>query len=430
MRIAHVVPVLAVALVPTSAADAVVVHVPLDHPTLAAAVAATAPGDSVVVAPGTYVTRNVVLDHDLVIRSSGGPDVTTLFGGDERILSTTEAVTGATRIEGFSFRQGATTESGGAMLLRGAPVVSGNRFQLNAAFDFGDPDGEGTGGAIAIVGAAVIKGNVFRDNYAQYQGGAIAVYASGGSPVLRDNLFLDNANASMYGDHVYVGDRSEPTLITGCTMVGGVGFTALSVNGAATVERSILVQEDGCAIHCYPGFPTGRDGRAGAEITVGCLAIESLPCADLPFDCGDGDPATIFEVDPLFCDPDADDYRLRPDSPVAPGATECGVIGYTGETCAAVGVSLDAASTPTLAVHPNPAGGTVTVRVLGTTPVSRVVVLDVSGREVRRLDVGGPRGAVRWDGRDTDGRELPAGRYFVRVIGGGATATRAVTLVR
>ena len=46
----------------------------------------------------------------------------------------------------------------------------------------------------------------------------------------------------------------------------------------------------------------------------------------------------------------------------------------------------------------------------------RLMIHDVAGRRVRRLDPGaptvGPR-EVRWDGRDDDGRPVANGVYFV-----------------
>jgi len=55
-------------------------HVPGDHPTIAAALAASAPGDSVVVAPGTYV-ENVTVPSGVTLTSSSGPSMTTIDGG-------------------------------------------------------------------------------------------------------------------------------------------------------------------------------------------------------------------------------------------------------------------------------------------------------------------------------------------------------------
>jgi len=59
--------------IPTAAGrgnPAASVTVPVDYPTIQAAVDHAAPGDTVVVAPGTYV-EEIVIDHDVTIRGSG-----------------------------------------------------------------------------------------------------------------------------------------------------------------------------------------------------------------------------------------------------------------------------------------------------------------------------------------------------------------------
>ena len=58
---------------------------------------------------------------------------------------------------------------------------------------------------------------------------------------------------------------------------------------------------------------------------------------------------------------------------------------------------------------------------------------DVAGRAIRRL-AGGPQLAgfhsVVWDGKDEQGRSLPAGVYFCRLQAGGTNQSKRVTLVR
>ncbi|MGH2571575.1 MAG: hypothetical protein ACRDGR_10135, partial [bacterium] len=67
---------------------------------------------------------------------------------------------------------------------------------------------------------------------------------------------------------------------------------------------------------------------------------------------------------------------------------------------------------------PNPTRGT--VRLLGPSDAAcELVVLDVSGRAVRRLS---GSGEIAWDGRDAGGRSVPGGVYFVHE----AAARRAI----
>lgn len=64
---------------------------------------------------------------------------------------------------------------------------------------------------------------------------------------------------------------------------------------------------------------------------------------------------------------------------------------------------------------------------------AKVGIYDVGGRLVRELTRGrfapGPQ-RTAWDGRDTQGRDVAAGVYFVRVATGGFSASRKLAVVR
>ncbi len=62
----------------------------------------------------------------------------------------------------------------------------------------------------------------------------------------------------------------------------------------------------------------------------------------------------------------------------------------------------------------------------------RVDVIDPLGKVVRRLEADAPGGpaSLAWDGRDDDGRALPAGVYFARVEHNGRRLTRTVSFIR
>lgn len=82
---------------------------------------------------------------------------------------------------------------------------------------------------------------------------------------------------------------------------------------------------------------------------------------------------------------------------------------------------------------PNPASGRALVRfVLPRAGAATVAVADASGRVVRALAAGQlPAGefSLVWDGRDDQGKEVPAGLYYVR-LSGIATATARLAIIR
>jgi hypothetical protein len=100
-----------------------------------------------------------------------------------------------------------------------------------------------------------------------------------------------------------------------------------------------------------------------------------------------------------------------------------------------VGVDPDpvGAATIELRAAPNPSRSGTTLFVRSGSPGEQsIVVRDIAGRVVRRLESGrfdaGPR-SVAWDGRDDLGRAVPPGVYLARYLTpAGARQTRVVFL--
>ncbi len=85
-------------------------------------------------------------------------------------------------------------------------------------------------------------------------------------------------------------------------------------------------------------------------------------------------------------------------------------------------------------VHPNPFNPAATVRFdLAAPGPVRLGVYDALGRRLRRLadrPFAAGEHALRWDGRDGDGRPLPAGVYLLRFEAGGVIESSKLVLVR
>ena len=100
----------AVAMLLAAPAGADVFHVPLQIPSVHSAVNIAQPGDTVLVAPGTYV-ENVVWPpwSGVVLLAEKGPAETILDGGAlEAVISIETAVDSTTVIRGFTIRNGHT----------------------------------------------------------------------------------------------------------------------------------------------------------------------------------------------------------------------------------------------------------------------------------------------------------------------------------
>jgi hypothetical protein len=113
--------------------------------------------------------------------------------------------------------------------------------------------------------------------------------------------------------------------------------------------------------------------------------------------------------------------------------TDLGV--YLDDVLIATGVTpaYDPATPPArptiLSVGPNPARGTLGLRVAGVGRGQiRLRIYDVSGRVVRTLTASEGQTLVRWDGLDDGGTILPSGMYHVRIEG--RPVHRKVILIR
>jgi bacillopeptidase F len=78
-----------------------------------------------------------------------------------------------------------------------------------------------------------------------------------------------------------------------------------------------------------------------------------------------------------------------------------------------------------LQVEPNPSRGPVRFAHGGGSAAS-IAVFDLAGRRVWSASVPGTSGGIEWDGRDRDGRMLPAGVYVVRLADGPSAVSRRV----
>jgi parallel beta-helix repeat protein len=195
-------------VVPVTAppARAFLLKVPSALPTIQAALDVATAGDTVLVAPGTYL-ENLVMGADqdgVTLLSEKGPDSTTIDGGLTRTVIRCDNVGSDTRIEGFTIANGRAT-----------------------AFIFGRVFGAGV---LLDTASVTISGNVFRDNEAWAQGGGL--YVRAGSPTVTGNTFQDNNCSSGLGGGLYCADGGTPVIednefIGNTASTGGAGIACL-----------------------------------------------------------------------------------------------------------------------------------------------------------------------------------------------------------
>ncbi len=422
-----------VALVLPSPAGAVLRRVPLSYPTITAGIAAALPGDTVLVAPGTYTTSgsgevfplDVTTANVTLIGAGMGLSVLDAEGQGGSVVRLRAA---NARLLGFTVTGGTAVRGGGVFLgvgATGTPVVADCLVLANAASERGsgifadletapwihhnvvwesadsDPAGGGDPHGIQLFGAhGIVEHNLIG------RGDSNGLLNEGGAstPIVRNNIFYRN----------------------GSTVTGrGRGYCALG-NVATTIRNNLFFENLVAAVIMrISGVPTDVSGTVANGVDV-----------------NDNVDAN-FDLDPMFRDEGAHDWHLVagsaaidagwPGSPLDPDGTVADV-GPFAFNQALVGVEPGAGSIGAIAltVAPNPlfarsgVGAVVRVRLSQDARDLAISVHDGRGRRVAEL-AAGPRAAgafdVRWDGRATPGV------YFVRaLVDGVVTGSRLVVI--
>ena len=200
---------LTIALASVAAAQTTI-RVPIDQPTIQAAINAAASGDTVLVAPGTYFERIDFSGKAIVVTSESGPATTIINGGAGGVVVTFDSGEGPGAVlRGFTVTNGGGFMGGGVAVSSASPTIEDNLITGNTGCDgiginvsFGSPSitgnritnnipsgcSGGVGGAgikVSGVSAAVIEGNVIADNsLIGGDGGGISLFDAG-TPVIR-----------------------------------------------------------------------------------------------------------------------------------------------------------------------------------------------------------------------------------------------------
>jgi hypothetical protein len=107
------------ALAVNSAIAGTVIHVPVDQPTIQAGINAAVNGDTVLVAPGTYLENINFLGKAITVASAKGPRVTIIDGNKkDSVVIFDHKETTTSVLSGFTIQNGyATTYLGGLQYL-------------------------------------------------------------------------------------------------------------------------------------------------------------------------------------------------------------------------------------------------------------------------------------------------------------------------
>lgn len=366
------------ALLAGSAAAQTTVRVPADQPTIQAGIGAAALGDTVLVAPGTYLERINFLGKAITVTSEAGPAATIIDGNAGGVVVTFNSGEGPSAVlRGFTVTNGGGFSGGGVAVSNASPTIEGNVITANTGCDgiginvsFGSPRivgnritnnvrsgcSGGVGGAGIKVGGAsavVIEGNVIADNsLIGGHGGGISLFAAG-VPLIRNNVITRNSvsgvSPAAQGGGIWIVNHSDALIVQNLIVGnsagegGGVHWLVPSLSGARgprLVNNTIAGNVATVAGRGSAVFADGFDASAVLvnNLLVGTAGQTALHCGGF----NDPNPPVVqlndvftpggpayggicadqtgingnLSVDPAFAAPEMDDYRLLPGSPV------------------------------------------------------------------------------------------------------------------
>lgn len=173
--------------VATTPASAAQWRVPTDFPTIQVAIDAASPGDTIAVAPGTYVGNLRFNGKAVTLQSSAGPAKTIIEG--EGIDNTAVDIGPGGAVIGFTIRKGNAYFGAGMHIQGTGTLIKQNIFESNTQYSGGYGAAIGGGGA-----SPIIDGNIFRNNSCEndYQFSAGVISFINSSPVIKNNLIQNN----------------------------------------------------------------------------------------------------------------------------------------------------------------------------------------------------------------------------------------------
>jgi hypothetical protein len=272
---------LALFVLPRSLHAQQTIHVPADQPTIQAAINAANNGDTVLVAPGTYVENINFNGKAITVTSAGGPSVTIIDGGAKgSVVTFITGETSSSVLSSFTIRNGHSDfntpgfgAGGGIFIHSSSPIISGNLITGNHSvhgigiyIDGGTPAIQGNtitgnteccgsgpgGGGIEITAGTVIPsvpqiiGNVITNNTLLSGGDGGGIYLNGGNgAIIRNNLIQSNTVYNGGGGVSLIGGGSASLIqnvIVNNSTIGNSGGSGggLSIVGPSSTSFTIF----------------------------------------------------------------------------------------------------------------------------------------------------------------------------------------------
>lgn len=205
-------------------ANAAELKVPGDFATIQQAVSAASPGDSILIAPGTYTLGNpvVIQDKSLTLRAENPQSKPVLDGnGVQTLLVIQSTPAPGVTVDGLIFRDGRATQDfhGGCALVQGSVASVRNSEFRNCETNPNDAGTSGGGLKVSGGGQVLIESSLFDGNRSHSQGGGIHFIRASGE--VRNSTFTNNIAS---GDPVSGGGGVKATFGDGPIVVRNSTF--------------------------------------------------------------------------------------------------------------------------------------------------------------------------------------------------------------
>lgn len=258
-------------------------------------------GDTILVAPGTYLENLDFSGKDITLRSSEGPEVTIIDAQESQGVS----IGPAGKLIGFKIRNAVDTFGAAISVSGSGTVISGNIFEGNLQAR------GGFGAAIGGNGASpLIERNLFRSNSSdnQHLSGVIS-FVNNSSPRIINNIFVSNDSRAI---NIAVPSSAAPQVINN-TIVGNSTGIRIDVRAGASrhVYRNNII----------------LDNTVGVEVALGAPEFvweHNLVFGNLSNYEGMADPtgtAGNLSANPQFQSVDSHNFALTIGSPAIDAAT-------------------------------------------------------------------------------------------------------------
>jgi len=336
---------ISIVFVLVSTAQAATIHVPADQPTIQDGIDAAANGDTVLVAPGTYVENIDFIGKAITVKSEQGAIATTIDGNQAGAVVVCSSV-----LNGFTITNGLGEHYGG--------------MRVDMADDGSSP---------------IIMNNIITNNEASCCSGGIRCGGNLTSKAIIINNIICNNSVGHAGGGIRCLNTAEPTIVNNVIY----GNTAGNQGGGIESRKDTHP-------HIYNTVFWGNQAPQGDQICVDSPSALSISYSDV-----EGGQSQVYvqpnatlnwgpgmiDANPHFVDPAIYDFHLTWDSPckdtgdnTAPGLPDEDFEGDPRIAYGTVDMGADEFHRHLYYTGESTPGGYVEVKIIGT-PASSPVIM-------------------------------------------------------